>query len=45
MHQDESILIFTKLFRKIGKNWKNFISDCKTMADKDDESQIIFLDF
>ena len=42
MHQDNSIQIFTKLFRKIGKNWKNFIAELKARSDTDDESQIVF---
>ena len=31
---------FTKIFNKVGKLWRKFISEIKQAADPDDESQI-----
>ena len=45
MHQDETLHIFTKIFKRIGKDWPKFISDLKRKADKDDESIIYFEKF
>ena len=45
MHQDEAIKIYTKIFTKLGKKWKEFIADIKTAAGSDDESQIVFETF
>ena len=45
MHQDESIQIFTKIYSQIATKWNSFIKDLKNKADKDDESQIYFVDF
>lgn len=45
MHQDQAIQIFSKLFRKIAKQWKNFISDVKDAADPEDQSIITFSEF
>lgn len=42
MHQDEAIKIYTKIFTKFGKKWKEFIADIKTAAGSEDESQIVF---
>jgi Ca2+-binding EF-hand superfamily protein len=45
MHQDVAITIFSKIFKKIDKNWIDFISDLKSKANADDQSQITFQDF
>lgn len=45
MHQDLAINIFTRMFKKIGQKWVQFIAKIKSLADKDDESQIVFNDF
>ena len=45
MHQDESIQIYTKMFRQLGKNWAPFMEALKEAADKDDQSQLFFTDF
>jgi len=45
MHQDLAINIFTKMFKKIGRKWKEFIAVIKEKADKEDESSIKYADF
>ena len=45
MHQDQAIKIFSKIFKRIGSKWDDFIADVKKAADPEDESQIKFSDF
>jgi len=45
MHSDENTLLFSKIYKKIGKKWGNFVQDIKMKADKDDQRQIFFKDF
>ena len=45
MHQDEAILIFNKIFKKVDSQWKEFIAELKQAAEADDQSQIWTKDF
>ena len=45
MHQDVAVNIFTKIFKKIDKQWKQLILDLKSAAMIEDESQIFMKDF
>ena len=38
MHQDESIQLFSKIFRQVGKNWMLFIKELKAHAEPEDQS-------
>lgn len=38
MHQDNSIKVFTKVFKSIGKKWGDFINELKVNSDIDDQS-------
>jgi hypothetical protein len=40
-----AINIFTKIFKKIGKQWKTLVADFKSSALQDDQSQIYVKDF
>jgi len=45
MHQDQSIQLFTEIFHKITRDWRNFIAELKESAEIDDRGQIFFEDF
>jgi len=45
MHQDETIQIFSKIYRQIGPKWDKFIQNLKQVSDQDDESQLYYSDF
>jgi hypothetical protein len=38
MHQDQCIILFGEVFTKIGKSWRTFINDLKSIAEKDDKA-------
>lgn len=45
MHQDESLKLFTKIFKTIGTHWKELIQELKDVSDLDDQSQVYLEDF
>jgi Ca2+-binding EF-hand superfamily protein len=45
MHANEALKLFSKLCTQILTKWPKFISELKSKADKDDESQIVFSEF
>jgi Ca2+-binding EF-hand superfamily protein len=45
MHQDNSLKLFTKVYKVIGKRWEEFIDELKSNSDIDDQSQLFYVDF
>ena len=45
MHQDQSIQLFSSIFKKVGRQWKTFVTALRASAEEDDPAQIFFENF
>jgi hypothetical protein len=45
MHQDQCIILFGAIFKKVKRNWRTFVNDLRSKSDKEEKYQIFFDDF